>query len=113
MADDQTISPETHDAMPLAAPPRFVGGKVRSETVELDYPVEYDGKTWTHITVRRMTTQEVSEVMQNAGTDKVSDFPMFDAPTAVMNALDADDDERVQEVAMRFLPRRFKAPQTD
>ena len=95
------------------AAPKFVGGPPRSEVVKLDYPVEFDGKLWTEITVRRMTAAEVSDWASRArAADDATDirFPMFDAPNEVMDGLDVDDDERVQEVASRFLPRRFRVP---
>lgn len=98
----------------ITTPPRFVGGKPRSETVPLEWPVEYDGKVWDAITVRRMTVLDIrafhEQVLASSEDDKARiRFPMFDAPFEVLDALDDDDAQTVNEVVTRFLPRRFRA----
>jgi hypothetical protein len=85
-------------------PPKFIGTKPRSEKVPLEWPVEYDGKVWDEIEVRRMSVTDIATM-----SDDSRNFPMFDAPREVMDALDVDDDIRVREVADRFLPQGFKA----
>ena len=103
--------PEQAAAEDKPAPPKFVeriGGAKRSETVTLEWPVEYDGKVWTEIEVRRMTASHIRDFYESLGDEdsKPARFPMFDAPDVVMDALDVDDEMKVQEVAQRFLPRR-------
>ena len=97
------------------AAPKFAAGKLRSETVPLEWPIEYDGKTYATVTVSRPTIAELDEWrdriagMKDAGQDVSKErLPMFDAPTPVLEALDPDDEDRVSEVAGRFLPRRFR-----
>jgi hypothetical protein len=111
MSDKPEVQGVTEKATPQ--PPRFVDPAGRAETVMLDWPIEYDGKLWDRIVVRRMTVAEVS-----AFSDRVASTPegerkkisvdMFDAPPEVMGAMDADDDEKIWAVANRFLPRRFR-----
>lgn len=103
---------------------RFVGGKPRSETVPLDWPIEVDGRLIDSIVVCRMTAGEIAAYIEQVETaaDRAAAmrirFPMFRAiggallPDAVIDALDDDDGERVQEVALRFLPRRFRVAST-
>jgi len=106
---DDVNQVEEVPAVPPPAPPRFVGDN-RSEVVSLDFPLEYDGKVYSTVTVRRMTGEEIrqflDDLLDNDG-GRVR-FPMFDAPDAVMNALDPDDADKVDEVVERFLPRRLR-----
>ncbi len=95
--------------------PKFVAGKARTETVPLEWPIEYDGKVYAKITVTRPTNAALEEwrnhlaEKRSAGGDiKGERLPMFDAPKAVLDALDPDDDDMVSEIAERFLPRRFR-----
>lgn len=92
------------------APPRFCGTRPREKLVPLDYPVEYDGKVYDGIRVRRMTVAEVGAFIEAAGGEdaKTARLPMFDAPPEVLDALDADDAERVNEVVRDFLPRALR-----
>lgn len=113
MTDDaKTSAPEASAPAPA---PRFVNTAGRSETVPLEWPIEFDGLLYDSVTVRRMTVadiaafeQRINEARRTGGDlDKIR-FPMFDVPEAVMDALDSDDADRVGEVTLRFLPRRFR-----
>ncbi len=110
----------TEQPLPPLAAPRYVDESGRSEVVHLLYPIEYAGRIWAEITVRRPTAAMVRDwsrrvlAAKEAGVD-TSDIPppVFDAPDAVVNFVDPDDDDRLEEVARRFLPRRFQAdPET-
>lgn len=98
------------DDTPPAAP-AFVeeDGRRRSEIVSLEWPVEYDGRVYRAIQVRRMTAAEVDafveEARANAGAARL---PMFSCPHQVIDALDADDAARVNEIVLRFLPRALQ-----
>lgn len=103
---ESTPAPEA----PKAAP-TFVGGRSRFEVVDLLWPVKYDGRIWDKITVSRLTAKDVAEFMRrlkDAGDDAEVRFPFFDAPDEVLDALDDDDSVRLNEVAARFLPQRFR-----
>ncbi len=111
MGDDT----DTKDNAAAIPPARFIGGKPREVTVPLDYHIEYDGKVYTAITVKRLTVAAVEafiEEIKAAGKgneEKVMPrLPMFDAPFAVLDALDCDDDDRLQKVVTDFLPRRLR-----
>lgn len=111
MSEDQTLTPP---AAPVA-PPRFVAAADRSETVPLLWAIEFDGRVYTEITVRRPDTAAVDawsarvREMKEAGGDPMTiPLPLYDAPDEVILALDPDDDDRISEVAGRFLPARFR-----
>lgn len=108
---------ETTEQLSTApAAPRFVDEERRREVVPLLHPFEFEGRIWSEITVRRPTAAMVRDwtrrvlAAKEAGVD-TSDIPapVFDAPDAVVNFVDPDDDDRLEEVARRFLPRRFLA----
>jgi hypothetical protein len=90
---------------------RIVSPKERSTTVELDCPVEFDGKVWERIEVHRVTGREVEAYIQKitmlSETDARPPFPVIDCPNEVYEALDDDDRLRLEEAALPFLPRRL------
>lgn len=86
--------------------PRLLG--VRSTVVPLDFPVDYDGKVYSEITVTRMTGAQVIEfvnMLKESGSR--ANLPMFDVPREVIDALDADDAEALDEAVFNFLPHRL------
>jgi hypothetical protein len=104
--------------------PLFLGDRPRSHSVRLEWPVEYMGTRYEAITVRRLTTAEVAAFMQKVAehheanpeaADEVMRFPIFfdergePVPDEVMDGLDDDDAVPLNEAAVRFLPRRFRA----
>lgn len=109
----------TQDATAVTGTPpvvRFVDEEGRREVVTLLYPLEVDGRIWSEIVVRRTTVAEVRDwtrrvvAAKAAGDDDPNiPLPVFDAPEAVLDALDPDDEDRLEEVARVFLPRRFLA----
>ena len=78
----------------------------RSKTISLEYPVEFDGKTYGEITIRRMTGTEVAAWLNDAAAVMP---PMFNCPVDVIDALDADDAFTVKEAMNDFLPRKMRA----
>lgn len=82
--------------------------KPRSMVIDLDYPLTVDGKLYERITVRRLTGAEVSAFFKSVEADPNVRLPMFDVPFAVIDALDADDSERVMEAMASFLPRALR-----
>ena len=88
---------------------RIVSDKERARTVDLEWPVEFDGVLYESVTIRRLTTKEVVDFLETmAGKGDVR-WPMYDVPDAVLDALDDDDAFRLDEVVKGFLPRRFQA----
>lgn len=110
MADATETAAPAATASPQA--PQFVDGAKRLKVVPLQWPVEYEGKTWTEITVRRATAGEVAnfyESLRSAAQGVKVHFPLYDAPAAVLDALDDDDWAEIEKVTADFLPRRFRA----
>lgn len=92
------------------APPvaRIVSTDVREKIVPLAWPVEFDGKIWTEIKVRRVTGKEVAayfDKMREGDAESVA--PMIDCPQEVWDAMDDDDQVTVDEAARPFWPRRL------
>ena len=120
--------PAAPAATPVTAPPRtvvFADQSKRLTTIDLAYPVNYDGKNLATIVIRRLTASEVASFVEslksredNASTAIIR-FPMFydieGAPIAddVLDALDDDDALKLNEVASDFLPRRFAAARAE
>lgn len=103
MSDDMTSAPEAASAVdkPVA---KVLGERTR--TVDLEWPVEFDGKVWRQITVRRVSGEEVAEFFR-AG-DETRLLRMYDCPAEVIAALDADDYAAVNKAVHDFLPRAFR-----
>jgi hypothetical protein len=94
------------------AKPVHVRQADRFRVVPLDWPIEFGGVTYDKITVNRMTTAQVAAFVaateNGSSDDGYAALPMFDAPRVVIDALDADDAERVNETVLDFLPRRYR-----
>lgn len=96
--------------------PQFVGGKSRVKTVSLEWPVEYDGKVYDAISIKRLTAGEVADFEKKLAAVPGGElrWPIFvDAvgvtiPDAVMDALDDDDNLELQKEMIDFLPRRYR-----
>ncbi|WEK50303.1 MAG: phage tail assembly protein [Candidatus Kaistia colombiensis] len=108
MSTDATAAePASDPTKPIAA---FDNEAARFEDVILDWPVTIDGVRYDRITVHRMTVGQIANFLETAskgGAARVR-FPMFSVSDAVLDALDADDGDKIDEVTQRFLPRRFQ-----
>ena len=107
LAPDVTVSSITETAVASFAP-----GKPRSRTIDLEWPVEFEGTVYETITIRRLSAREVADFIESLRDDPNKDearWPMYDVPGAVLDALDDDDSLTLNEVALAFLPRRFRA----
>lgn len=94
------------------APPiaRIINPQGRSKSVPLQFPVEFDGKVWDAIEVRRCTGTEIRAYFDKMGEGgQFSLPPVVQCPMEVWAALDADDQFTVDETAQAFMPRRLKA----
>lgn len=101
------------------APPEFLNPETRIATVDLDYPVTYNGRTYSRLVVRRLSTSEVAafvDVMRaKMESDEVVRWPMvFDehgraVPDIVRDKMDDDDTVKLDEKIQGFLPRRFQS----
>ncbi len=107
------------------AAPKFLGARERFRAVPLEDPLEYDGKTYSAIVVRRLTARDVADFEEFLQARLKTEpnarirWPLYvDAngaliPDAVMDGLDADDKFELDKVAASFLPRQYRdAPAT-
>lgn len=88
---------------------RVVGAVPREKLVPLEFPVEFDGTTWTEIKVRRVSGKEVDDYMEALGSGARPMPPMFVCPREIYDAMDDDDRFALDEAVVPFLPRRLKA----
>jgi hypothetical protein len=101
------------------APPKFIGGPARSRVVPLEWPLEYDGREYSSVTIVKLNAKEVKEVLAAINRGESSKIPIFrDAdggviPDGVLDALDDDDSFALDEAAGEFIPRRFKPEKDD
>lgn len=109
------MTDETPDQKPADDKPRFVGGKKPLlKAVELDFFVEFRGKTYERLMVKRLSVSEVSAWLDKVnGGDKdatlgnVVDEDGNPVPAEVLEFLEDDDDAKLSEVLDDFLPRRL------
>jgi len=88
--------------------PRFAGGKA-VKVVPLEYPVEFDGRVWDSVTLKRMTAREVQNFIEAVMAGSLPDLPIAQAPAELLDALDDDDRQRIEEEVVNFLPARLRA----
>lgn len=88
---------------------RVIGAAEREKMVPLEFPVEFEDKTWTEVKIRRVSGKEVEQYMDALGRGERPIPPMFDFPLEVYEAMDDDDRYAIDEAVIPFLPRRLKA----
>ena len=89
---------------------RINSPKERERLVPIEYPVEFDGKLYTEIRIRRITGKELEDYFETLGNGKAFQIPpVVDCPVEVWDAMDADNQDAVDAVARAFMPRRLKA----
>lgn len=94
------------------APAKIISPKERSKSVPLDWPVEWNGKTYDEVVIRRITAREVDDFLAavaawEEGQPKVM-LPVFDVPREVYDAMDDDDRLMLETEALPFMPRRLR-----
>jgi hypothetical protein len=102
-------------------PPRFLDTRPRVATVQLLWPVAFEGREYRAISIVRLTAAEVAKfqddleaLLKNDANARLR-FPLFRdeagalVPEAVLDALDDDDRFELDKAAFDFLPRRFRA----
>lgn len=107
MNNDMPVGEQPLAAQPEKARAIHLRAAERFRTVKLEWPIEYDGKTYTEVTVRRMTSAEVADFLTDAADGKAP--ALFDCPLEVLDALDDDDAAEVNKAVADFLPRRWRA----
>jgi hypothetical protein len=94
-------------------PPTFVD-QDRSLTIDLMFPLKYDGKVYEKITVTRPTIRQwrkymanVSDAIQKGGSEAADsvDPPYLDIPAIVYESLDYIDGSRVDAAVDGFFGR--------
>ena len=106
---------------PADGPARIVSERPRHKTIRLEWPVEFRGKVYAEVNVARLTAADVSKFQAEIETLLKNDpdarvrFPLFRdeennvIPDEVLDAMDSDDRDALDEVAVNFLPRRYRA----
>lgn len=96
---------------------RIVTDRPRYKTIPLDWPIEFNGKTYTEINISRLTVADIAsfaKALEDASADDSAMLPMyFDdqmnaVPKEVFDAMDVDDRDTIDQESLNFLPRRFR-----
>lgn len=87
---------------------KFVNEEGRSRMIPLEYPVEFDGKLWTEIEIRRVTGGQMDAYMKAVVAGENVLPPVIACPMPVWEAMDADDQFTVDQAAAPFMPKRLK-----
>ena len=99
---------------------QFLSDRPRSKTIDLSWPISFDGRVYQAITLIRLTAGDVSkfqdelEALLRDNPDAAFRFPIFrdetgaPIPADVLDALDDDDRFELDRAAADFLPRRFR-----
>lgn len=88
---------------------RIVTTKEREKFVPLEYPVEFDGKLYEEIRIRRISGKELEDFFKAMDEGRGNMPPVVDCPVEVWDQMDADDQKTVDEAAVDFFPQRLKA----
>ncbi|GLK74689.1 phage tail assembly protein [Ancylobacter dichloromethanicus] len=90
----------------------FTDASAREKTLPLHFPFDFDGVRHESVRIRRLTTQEVGDVM-GGGSRNLDLYQAYSVmtglPPAVLRGLDAEDGLAVTGVCSGFLPRLLKA----
>lgn len=97
--------------LPPAAKLNFVGGKAWTTAVPLDFPFDLAGRVVEEVSLHRLTTAEMGELVDRLGTtftrwDMVA--AMAGLPVEVLRGMEAGDGDRVMEAGIHFLPHSLK-----
>jgi len=96
---------------PQVARLKFVGGKPREASFDLEQPFEWEGGLVERITVRSLTVAEVDALVDTL-PERFNFFEIYAGmcglPAEVLRGLDDADGTRLAEVARPFFPRRFR-----
>ncbi len=88
---------------------RIVTDVPRSKEITLQFPIEFDGKTFNAISVRRLSGVEVQAYVERITAGHRSfRVPTIDCPDEVFEALDDDDRYALEVAGLDFLPRRLR-----
>jgi hypothetical protein len=99
---------------------QFLSDRPRSKTIELSWPISFNGRNYQAITMIRLTAGDVArfqdelEALLRNNPDAALRFPIFrdetgaPVPAEVLDALDDDDSFELDRAAADFLPRRFR-----
>lgn len=96
---------------------RIVSDRPRIKTIKLEWPVEFNGKVYSEISISRLTVAEVANFaksLEETKDDEATMLPMyFDSetqpiPKEVFDAMDQDDKDAIDQESISFLPRRFR-----
>jgi hypothetical protein len=107
---DETSDADAEMLVDAKPAPIFENAAARFEEIQLDWPVTVGGVHYTAVTIRRMNVGQISDFIDalHSAQGKRLRFPMYNVPDEILDALDADDGDKIEEAVQRFLPRRFR-----
>ena len=108
MADE---APKTEEVTVEPSPPKieFVNADKRSITVDLDWPILVDGEEISQVSIKRASAKDVQHFIERSiigGEPMVP--PFIDCSIDVWDAMDDDDQQKLDKASMPFIPRRLQ-----
>lgn len=104
----KSVTEPDNQSKPEAPQARFVNIDQRSKSVPLDHPLEFDGKIYNRVTIRRVTGTEVADYVNALMFGEKQPYPGIEVPEPVYRNLDADDLAKVDRELKDFLPLSFQ-----
>ena len=98
---DTTAAPEDKTA-------RIVSEAPREKVVPLAWPIEFGGKTYSEVRIKRVSGKEMRDFVNKLQAGENSVPPVFDIPIEVYDAMDADDADMLDKEGLDFLPRSLR-----
>lgn len=105
----QTNNAEVKDKPTSTA--RLVGNRSLTKVVKLEYPVEFEGKIYDTLTVRRVKGKDfkvIARLPDSEEEDVALSVLLTGAPEEVIREMDGDDYVALQETIRDFLPRKLR-----
>lgn len=89
---------------------KIVSSRERERKIPLEFEVAYDGRTYTEVTLRRVSGKEMEDYMDILAASKERVMPpMIDCPMSVYEQMDDDDRFEIDQAMRDFMPRRLRA----
>ncbi|MGX1100268.1 hypothetical protein [Amorphus sp. MBR-141] len=106
---------ETSEAKPADADVArldFVDATKREKVIPIVHTFRWDGAVVTSVTVRRLVTDEVADLLARSAGGNVSRYEIYSQmtglPASVLRGLDDEDGDAVTGACYDFLPRVFR-----
>jgi len=107
--DPQAPDPEPAEQALEKKTARIISDRPRRKAIKLDWPVEFDGKIYESVDIKRCSGAEVDDFLERIRNGEGAGMPpMIDCPIEVWDAMDDDDRFKVDKEGWVFFPLRLR-----